>query len=67
MASKNPLEISMKDTITALLWVVILAVVLFMLFVMKWTLLPIAVVVLSLELQLVIQELNMFHLIHQAF
>ena len=31
MASKNPLEISMKDTITALLWVVILAVVLFML------------------------------------
>ena len=33
MASKNPLEISMKDTITALLWVVILAVVLFMLFV----------------------------------
>ena len=43
MASKNPLEISMKDTITALLWVVILAVVLFMLFVMKWTLLPIAV------------------------
>ena len=43
MASKNPLEISMKDTITALLWVVILAAVLFMLFVMKWTLLPIAV------------------------
>ena len=33
----------MKDTITALLWVVVIAVVLFMLFAMKWTLLPIAV------------------------
>ena len=43
MASKNPLEISMKDTITALLWVVILAVVRSTLFGLKWTLLPLAV------------------------
>ena len=43
MAAKNPLEISMKDTITAIMWVVVMAVVLFMLFVMNWTLLPIAV------------------------
>ena len=42
MAAKNPLEISMKDTITAIMWVVVMAVVLFMLFVMNWTLLPIA-------------------------
>ena len=43
MAAKNPLEISMKDTITAIMWVVVMVVVLFMLFVMNWTLLPIAV------------------------
>jgi len=43
MAAKNPLEISMKDTITAIMWVVVMAIVLFMLFVMNWTLLPIAV------------------------
>ena len=43
MAAKNPLEISMKDTITAIVWVVVMAIVLFMLFVMNWTLLPIAV------------------------
>jgi len=43
MAAKNPLEISMKDTITAILWAVVMVVVLFMLFVMNWTLLPIAV------------------------
>ena len=43
MAAKNPLEISMKDTITAIMWVVVMVIVLFMLFVMNWTLLPIAV------------------------
>ena len=43
MAAKNPLEISMKDTITAIMWVMVMAIVLFMLFVMNWTLLPIAV------------------------
>jgi predicted RND superfamily exporter protein len=43
MAAKNPLEISMKDTITAIWWVAVLVVVLFMFFVMNWTLLPIAV------------------------
>ena len=43
MAAKNPLEISMKDTITAIMWVVVMFIVLFMLFVMNWTLLPIAV------------------------
>ena len=54
MAAKNPLEISMKDTITALLWVVVMAVVLFMLFVMNWTLLPIAVFGLGVVLSMFI-------------
>ena len=43
MASKNPLEISMKDTILAMLWVVVMIIVLVMLLVLNWTLLPIAV------------------------
>ena len=43
MAAKNPLEISMKDTITTFLWIVVMVIVLFMLFVMNWTLLPLAV------------------------
>ncbi|MDA8603496.1 hypothetical protein N9M21_03655 [Alphaproteobacteria bacterium] len=54
MAAKNPLEISMKDTITAIMWVVVMAVVLFMLFVMNWTLLPIAVFGLGVVLSMFI-------------
>lgn len=54
MAAKNPLEISMKDTITAILWIVIMVVVLFMLFVMNWTLLPIAVFGLGVVLSMFI-------------
>ena len=54
MAAKNPLEISMKDTITAIVWVVVMAVVLFMLFVMNWTLLPIAVFGLGVVLSMFI-------------
>jgi len=54
MAAKNPLEISMKDTITAIMWVVVMAVVLFMLFVMNWTLLPIALFGLGVVLSMFI-------------
>ena len=54
MAAKNPLEISMKDTITAIMWVVVMVVVLFMLFVMNWTLLPIAVFGLGVVLSMFI-------------
>ncbi|MAV47572.1 MAG: hypothetical protein CBC49_005530 [Alphaproteobacteria bacterium TMED89] len=54
MAAKNPLEISMKDTITAILWIVVMVVVLFMLFVMNWTLLPIAVFGLGVVLSMFI-------------
>ena len=54
MAAKNPLEISMKDIITAIMWVVVMAVVLFMLFVMNWTLLPIAVFGLGVVLSMFI-------------
>lgn len=54
MAAKNPLEISMKDTITAIMWVIVMAVVLFMLFVMNWTLLPIAVFGLGVVLSMFI-------------
>ena len=54
MAAKNPLEISMKDTITAIMWVVVMIVVLFMLFVMNWTLLPIAVFGLGVVLSMFI-------------
>ena len=54
MAAKNPLEISMKDTITAIMWVVVMAVVLFLLFVMNWTLLPIAVFGLGVVLSMFI-------------
>ena len=54
MAAKNPLEISMKDTITAIRWVVVMIVVVFMLFVMNWTLLPIAVFGLGVVLSMFI-------------
>ena len=54
MAAKNPLEISMKDTITAIMWVVVMVVVLFMLFAMNWTLLPIAVFGLGVVLSMFI-------------
>ena len=54
MAAKNPLEISKKDTITAIMWVVVMVVVLFMLFVMNWTLLPIAVFGLGVVLSMFI-------------
>jgi len=54
MAAKNPLEISMKDTITAIMWVVVMIVVVFMLFVMNWTLLPIAVFGLGVVLSMFI-------------
>ena len=54
MAGKNPLQISMKDTITAILWVVVMAIVLFMLFVMNWTLLPITVFGLGVVLSMFI-------------
>ena len=54
MAAKNPLEISMKDTITTFLWIVVMVIVLFMLFVMNWTLLPIAVFGLGVVLSMFI-------------
>ena len=54
MAAKNPLEISMKDTITTFLWIGVMVIVLFMLFVMNWTLLPIAVFGLGVVLSMFI-------------
>ena len=54
MAAKNPLEISMKDTITTFLWIVVRFIVLLMLFVMNWTLLPIAVFGLGVVLSMFI-------------